>query len=31
MKTSDLVWQDSQHQQLLALIEELKTSPESGY
>lgn len=31
MKTSDLVWQDSQHQQLLALIEELKKSPENGY
>lgn len=31
MKTSDLVWQDSQHQQLLTLIEELKTSPENGY
>lgn len=31
MKTGDLVWQDSQHQQLLALIEELKTSLENGH
>lgn len=30
MKTSELVWQDTQHQELLALIDSLKNSPESG-
>lgn len=30
MKTSDLVWQDTQHQDLLALVEELKNSPDAG-
>ena len=30
MKTSELVWQDAQHQDLLALVESLKNSPEVG-
>ncbi len=30
MKTSELVWQDTQHQELLALVDSLKKSPESG-
>jgi hemerythrin len=30
MKTSELVWQDTQHQDLLALVETLKNSPEVG-
>lgn len=30
MKTSDLVWQDAQHQDLLALVDILKHSPDVG-
>jgi hemerythrin len=30
MKTSELVWQDTQHQELLALVASLKDSPEIG-
>ena len=30
MKTSDLVWQDTQHQALLDILEILKDSPEAG-
>ena len=31
MKTSDLVWQDTQHQELLDILEVLKASPEAGF
>ncbi len=30
MKTSDLLWQDAQHQDLLQMIDELKHAPEAG-
>jgi hemerythrin-like metal-binding protein len=30
MKSSELVWQDAQHQDLLALVASLKESPETG-
>jgi len=31
MKTSDLIWQDTQHQELLDILEVLKKSPEAGF
>ena len=31
MKTSDLVWQDTQHQELLDILEKLKDSPDASY
>ena len=30
IKTSDLLWQDTQHQYLFEMLDELKTSPEIG-
>ncbi len=30
MKTSELIWQDAQHQDLLAMVESLKNSPDTG-
>jgi len=30
MKTSELVWQDAQHQELLAMVASLKKSPDIG-
>ncbi|MDJ0882427.1 MAG: hemerythrin family protein [Gammaproteobacteria bacterium] len=31
MKTSDLIWQDEQHQELLAIIDQLKQDPSVGH
>ena len=30
MKTSDLIWQDSQHQELLVLVQRLRDSSDNG-